>query len=313
MVLNRRVLVATTLLSFTVSAPAQQVVFPTGARAGLVPPAGFAQATKFVGFENQEIGGAILVGDLPVGSVPGLLATYTPDGLAKGGIRAKEGAAAWPVAGGEGHIVRGQQDSGGVTYRRWLVLARTRDTGALVSAMVPEAAADKVASRIEAALRTIAFRPPPSLDEQIAALPFRVGDLAGFRPILATGGLSLLLTEGPSNDPPGATQPIVYLLANPSGAQGGRAENLAVARRLFETTPTLKQIETTKSEELEGGAVSRIEGKALTGRAGDEVEFVHLVRFANGGYMRSVGIWRRGEASRFRERFERLAASVAPR
>lgn len=309
--LTRRALVATALLSLTVPASAQQAVFPAGARAGLVPPAGFALAANFVGFENQELGGAILIGDLPVGSVPGLLATYTPDGLAKGGIRAKEGAAAWPVVGGEGHIVRGQQDSGGVTYRRWLVLARTKDTGALVSAMVPEAAADKVASRIEAALRTIAFRAPPSLDEQIAALPFRVGDLAGFRPILATGGLSLLLTEGPADDPPGATQPLVYLLANPSGAQGGRTQTLALARRLFETTPTLRQIEATKTED--GDATSRIEGKAIVARSGDEVELVQIVRFENGGYMKSVGIWRRGEAPRFRERFERLVGSIVPR
>lgn len=87
--------------------------------------------------------------------------------------------------------------------------------------MVPEASANAATSAIEAALRTISFRAPASLNEQVTALPFRVGDLAGFRPVLAAGGLSLLLTDGPPDKPQGATQPIVYLIAHGSGAQAG--------------------------------------------------------------------------------------------
>lgn len=309
MVLIRSALAAATLACLTGVVSAQQAVFPPGARAGLVPPAGFAPASTFVGFENTALGGAIVVGDLPVGTFEKMLPTLGAEELARGGIRVSEPLRPWPIADGEGRIVRGQQESRGVEYRRWLVLARNKDTATLVSAMVPETVGNAKTQEIEAALRTIAFRPPPSLQEQIAALPFRVGDLADFRPVLATGGLSLLLTEGPQNDPPGASQPIVYLVVNQSGAQGGREANLAMARRLFDTTPTLRRIEATRSEDR--GDLSRIEGRALVGTAGDEIDVIHLVRFENGGYQRAVGIFRRGEAERYRERFERLAASMA--
>ena len=35
------------------------------------------------------------------------------------------------------------------------------------------------------------------LDEQVAALPFRIDDLAGFRPVRVLAGNSVLLTLGP--------------------------------------------------------------------------------------------------------------------
>ena len=300
-------------LQLTATALAQQAVFPPGARIGLVPPAGFVPATSFVGFEDEASGGAIVIADLPRSTFDEMLPTFTPEGMARGGIRASEPSQAWPVADGDGRILRGRQDSRDVAYRRWLVLARTRDTAALVSAMVPEASADAATPAIEAALRTIAFRPPPSLDEQVAALPFRVVDLAGFRPVRATGGLSLILTEGPSDQPRAATQPVIYLIAHVSGAQGSRDDNHALARRLFATTPTLTRIETNQEERREGDTISRIEGKAVEGPSGANVEVVQIVRFVNGGYTRAVGIFRREDAARYRDRFERLANSVALR
>ncbi len=299
------------VLPLGLGASAEPAVFPPGARIGLVAPAGFVPAGSFVGFEDKAFGGAIVIADLPVATFAEMLPTFTPDGMARGGIRATEPASPWPIPDGEGRILRGGQDSRGVTYRRWLVLARTRDTAALVSAMVPEAAADAAAPRIEAALKTIAFRPPPSLDEQIAALPFGVGDPAGFRPVLATGGLSLLLTEGPSEKPQAATQPLVYLIIHVSGAQGGPEANAALAGQLFRTTPTLRNIEPIRSDDR--GGTSRIEGTAIEGATKTEVEVFQIIRFESGGYMRAVGVWRREDASRYRERFERLVLSIAAR
>jgi hypothetical protein len=122
------------------------------------------------------------------------------------------------------------------------------------------------------------------------------------------GGLSLLLTEGPSDQPQAATQPVVYLVAHGSGAQGGPAANAALAREMFTKTPTLRSVASTRAEDRDG--TSRIEGTAVEAATGAEVEVVQIVRFENGGYVRSIGIWRRGEAVRHRERLERLEASI---
>jgi hypothetical protein len=292
------------------SARAQAPTFPAGARTGLVAPPGFAPSTGFVGFQD-EAGGAIVVGDLPRNTFDELLPTLTPAELGKGGIRTDAPPESWPVTEGEGRIVRGSQESRGVTYRRWLVLVRSRDGAAMVSAMVPEAKADAATPAIEAALRTISFRPRPSLADQIAALPFEVVDIAGFRPVQATGGLSLLLTEGPSDTPQAAMQPVVFLVMHGSGAQGGPDTRPALARQLFAKTPTVRGIAVTRAED--GAEISTLEGTATEAATGASVDVVQIIHFANGGYQRAVGVWRRGEAERWRARFERVATSIRPR
>ena len=100
----------------------------------------------------------------------------------------------------EAFLVRGAQRlQQSLTVDKWVVAARGADQTAIVIAQRVPLQPAYTKQAIEAALETVSLRAPPSLEEQIGALPFSIGDLAGFRPVRVTGGNSVLLTEGETN------------------------------------------------------------------------------------------------------------------
>ena len=73
---------------------------------------------------------------------------------------------------------------------------------ALVTMQVPEAAqAAYPDAAIRAALMSVSVRPTVPVEEQLSLLPFRVGELAGFKVGGIIAGRAVMLTDGPPSQP----------------------------------------------------------------------------------------------------------------
>ncbi len=305
-----------TALALPAAANAQQAVFPPGSGVGLVPPKGLTLSKNFSGFESSALGASILTVDLPLPAFTEILTGFTPEGLAASGLQASGPSVDWKIAGGDGRLIRGKQLARGVTYRKWVVLARGRTATAMVTVQTPQTSAAELSdAAVEAALKTIALRDPPGIEEQVAGLPFRIGDRAGFRAVRALSGAGLVLTEGPQDTLRDASQPVVVVASSLGGGVVDPAGRAALAREGFVSVSGVDDlsVDNETAYDLGGAPWARIEGRGTYRASGEAVYVTQLVRYAPNGYIRIVAICRSLDKGRFADRFKRVADSVAAR
>lgn len=300
-------------------ARAAEPVFPPSAALGLAPPAGMTPSKGFSGFEHRS-GASIVIAEMPPEAYGQLVEKFTPDALRATGFEPKGGSEPLAVAGGEGRLLRGTQKANGQTYVKWVAIVRSAPgsgTGTgLVTVQVPQSAAAQVPGpAVEAALRTITFRAPVSVADQIAALPYRVGEFAGFRPVRVFMGNGLMLTDGPKDVDPEGTQSLVIVtptlgqVAVPAGGEG------ALARKIFLAgLPQVRDLAVTGEETStrDGQAVVRIQGTAADARSGRPLRLTQTILFDDGRYLRVLGVTGAERADALAG-IERIASSVAMR
>ncbi|MHC2018044.1 hypothetical protein [Methylobacterium sp. CM6247] len=307
------------VVSLLVSAPlmparAAEAVFPPAGGIGLVPPAGMTLAKSFAGFEHPS-GASIVIVAMPAEAYGQLAEKFTPDSLRSTGFAAVGAAEPLSVAGGEGRVLRGSQSARGIAYTKWVAVVRGGDGTGLVTVQVPEAARGQVPNQaVEAALGTIAFRSPGSVADQIAAMPYSVGDLAGFRPVRTLMGNTLLLTDGPKDVDPEGTQPLVIVAPSLGKAPVATGQQSAFARKALGTIREVKDIAVTdESRTTEGGAVLvRLRATGKDVRSGRKVGVTQTIRFEGKSYLRVIGLAGADQPDAL-ARAERVAASVVPR
>ena len=124
---------------------------------------------------------------------------------------------AFPLPGApHAYLVAGVQDMGGLAMREWMLFADFASEEVMVSAQAPARDRSLGDAAVERALRTIVLRKLPDVTAQLAALPYTVGDLKGFR-AGAVVDETLRLTEGFRAVDPLFIQPRVFvvLIAGP--------------------------------------------------------------------------------------------------
>lgn len=303
------------LLTAPPAARAAEPVFPANASVGLVPPPGMTSARTFAGFEHPT-GASIVIAEMPPEAFPQLVERFTPETLRTTGFEARGAGEPLAVAGGEGRILRGSQAANGVTYTKWVAIVRGGPGTGLVTVQVPQAADAQVPGlAVEAALRTIGFRAPASLSDQIAALPYTVGDLGGLRPVRVFMGSGLLITDGPKDVDPEGTQALAIVtpsmgqVAVPAGGED------ALARKAFLSgLPQIKDITVTREDRSvrDGATVVRLQGTAKDSRSGRPLRVTQTMLFAKTGYLRLLGVAGLDQ-TRALDGIERVAASLALR
>ncbi|WP_457300062.1 hypothetical protein [Phyllobacterium sp. P5_D12] len=291
---------------------AQERVFPGGSGVGLVPPPGLVLSTNFSGFEDAAKGTSIVLTELPVDAYAELAAKFNPDGLRATGIEAGQ-PEDWPVEGAVvSKLIRGSQVAAGIKYRKWVVLVGAKTTTAMVTVQIPEGVQGGLSDAdVETALRTITIRTPPSLDEQVAALPFKVSDTAGFRPVRVIAGATFLLTEGPNDVAANSMQPIIIIASNLNTAPEAPAR-MAFAKQAFASLTGIKDVQSdneTSSEE-NGAEWVEIDGSAKDAASGDALYVAQIARFETSRYVRAILIVRSSEKDKFSDRFRKLAKSL---
>ncbi len=283
-------------------------VFPRASSVGLEPPAGMAVADDFLGFQAGKA--SIVIIEMPKVAYPQI--NGNRQRLAEKFVAAK--AEDFSVAGAQGFIIRGTQEVAGQSFRKWALVLDASAQTAMVTVQVP-AEDDSISdAAVETALRSIALRDRPGLPEQIAALPFVVGDSAGFRPVAVIAGAGLLLTEGPKDVDPDAAQPVVVIstsLQYPPPA----AQRSLYARNVLKTVKDMKNVEIISEKLFEAGGAqwAEIRGKVDTAKSDTPIAVSFFMRFGEGSSLLMVQTARITEQKRYAERVRRLALSVKPR
>lgn len=299
---------------FLSPARAAEAVFPPAGSLGLAPPKGMVPAKSFSGFEDRS-GASIILVEMPPEAWDQIAGKLTPEALGATGFRVKGERQPLPVAGGEGFVMRGSQVANGLTYAKWVAVVRGASGTGLVTVQVPEMAARQVPdAAVEAALGSIAFRPKASLTDQVAALPFRVGDMAGYRPVAVIAGNGLLLTDGPKDVDPTREQPAIVVSPSLGKAPFPAGSESVVARRLFTGQKDTKDIAiTAENRSRRGGAVVvHLRGTGIDTRTDRPLALTQTMVFDGPRYLRVIG-FAGADRSDALARADRVAASVAMR
>jgi hypothetical protein len=303
-------------------AGAAEVTYPAGSRIGLVPPPGMRLSTSFPGFEDRERSVAILVTGLVAAAYAEFEKADSAEDLKRQGV-AVETRETLTLPSGKALLVIGHDaeapgeasKNASKNSRTWLLVASTPDLTALVTARVPEAARSAYPdAAIRAALTSLVVRPEVPVNEQLALLPFKMSELAGFRigPILPGRAIVLTDVPGPGEKAPAPSITVTILPGTP-GEAGERDE---LARSIFRSIPNLKEVRITESQPLRlGGAQQAHELMATAKEAasGADVTVVQWLRFGASASLHLVGVAPTAAWTQAYARFRSVRDGIEPR
>jgi hypothetical protein len=308
-----RILVLTTLASGPVSvAWAADPVFPPGARFGFDPPADMSVSRRFSGFERKEGGATVSVVELPPNAFAELVSGFTDANLRSQGF-AVEKREEVKIGDNEGMLYTGEQPadpgSSAPAIRKWiLVVGAPSVTGLIIAQALPDAETEETMRRM---VTGVTMRPALSLSEQVDALPFRIADLAGFRPVRVLAGNSVLLTQGPKDQMQNLEQPILVLaqaVQQPPTAE----QRDGFARAALASNQTLKDfvIERAQSYRSNGIDWHEIVARATDQPTNTPVVVSQTIRFNPDGYLRALGVVREDQRAGVLAKFREVVDSV---
>jgi hypothetical protein len=287
------------LLILAVPALAEDPIFPTGSRIGLVPPPGMVASTTFDGFADPGKDAAILITVLPAAAFAQMDKTLDLDTLKKQGV-SLEKREPIQLSFGKGFLLIGRQTAEKTRYKKWLLVAGASDLTALVTVQVPEQESKAYPdTAVRAALATLSVRAKVPEAEELGLLPFAVGDLAGFQVEDVLRGRALMLRD--TSDAKDSAKDAgssgidarMLIAALPGGPSepDGRAN---FARLTFAEIGGIREVNVTLSEPLRIGGQSGYQtmAEAKDARSGGDVRVIQWLRFGGGGYLQMVGIAR---------------------
>lgn len=295
-------------------AGAADPVFPPASRIGLAPPPGFLPSTSFRGFESPERKAAIIIQELPAIAYAGLEKVMTDESLKKQGITLQNHESV-TLPSGPGLIMKGRQDEKSVAFVKWVLLASSPQLTGIVTVQFPESDAGAYPDEtIRAALATTVVREKVPADEQLAVLPYEIGNLADFRIVRVSPGSAAALTEGPNDTIEFSEQPLMLITVGPGSASDADDRNNA-ARRAFAAIPGLKEVKFSRAGpmRLGGSPGHEIVADAKDARSDADLTVVQWLRFGAGGHMSMVAITRRDRWAKLYPRFRAVRDSISPR
>jgi hypothetical protein len=305
----------TGLLAILVSglAFAADPTFPPGSRIGLVPPADMILSEGIAGFRDPKTGAGIATIEMPADAYPSIVSSFADESLKQQGftLKARETV---KIGNTEAMIISGEQGKDGAAIPKSLLLATEGGMTVLVVAQSPVGASTADQEKLRQVLKTVVFRPALTMEQQIASLPFRLGQLAGFRPVRVMAGNSILLTDGPNDAVKQAEQPIMIVAQSvspppPSEQRDAFARQLLVSNT-FLTEPSLERSQGFRQD---GNEWHEIVAKAKDGHSGVPVIVLQTIRFSPGGYLRMVGVVKAEDRDAVMPRMRQLVDAVAPK
>ena len=274
---------------------AADALYPPGLRVGLEPPQGMIISPNFAGFEDAERRAAISILDLPAVAYAELENALFNTPLKDPAVSEVK-RESFPFRGGIGQLLSFRQVQDGASLHKWILLASSTaepapDLTAMIAVEIPERSRSAYPDAvIRSALASISFRPMP-IEEQLALLPFKLGELSGFHVVRGFPGSGLLLTAGPRND--SNTQPNMVISIEPGGP--AQADDRAAFSQHVLATAPLRDVTIVNAEAMrisgQPGYEIRAEGRELGGDL--QLAVVQWLRFGTGGYLRIVGISRK--------------------
>jgi len=238
----RLILALVLAATLTGAAKAQQRQHINGTTVSLVPLDGFTPSSKFAGLESLATKASLVVVEFPpeahdqLSKLFGDLDTASAN-FAKQNIVISE-AEAFDTQAGPGRLLTGQQNAGGVTFDKWIVLLKGAKT-VMITVQSPEDA-DLDGDDVLGMLKSVSLGAAPSIADKVSALPFTVAASPPFRIVDTLAGSGVLMVAGDLNVDPQGKQPLLivaYQLSGTSapGAVAATAETALRQTRDFQT------------------------------------------------------------------------------
>jgi hypothetical protein len=274
------------------TAPADEPQFPIASRLGLTPPPGMTVSGSFQGFENTTSNIYIRLVAMPEAAYSEIEKSMTAQAMKKQNITVERREPfALPNSKG-GVLVVARQDTGDEKLRKWLLIAPIGGLTALVSLEIPLSAEKEVYAEdaIRKSFSSLTTRPNIPAEEQLALVPFKLGDLAGFQVSGVVPGRAVQLNDGGKEQPDNTEHPHLVIGIAP-GAPPTPGDRDSFARLAFASPPNLKDVRILSSESMriggQPGHEIRVTGKDV--KSGADIEVVQWLRFGSGAYMRMIG------------------------
>ncbi|SFL66102.1 hypothetical protein [Methylobacterium pseudosasicola] len=294
------------------AAHAADPVYPPGSRFGFEPPADMALSRRFSGFERKEGGATVSVVELPPNAFAEMVSGFTDANLLSQGF-AVEKREEVKVGDNEGMLYTGEQpadpNASAPAIRKWILVVGTPTvTGLIIAQALPDAETEETMRKL---VTGVTLRPPLTLDQQVEALPFRIGNMAGFRPVRVLAGNSVLLTAGPKDQMQNLEQPILVLaqaVQQPPTAE----QRDGFARAALASNQTMKDfvIERAQSYRSNGVDWHEIVARAVDMPTNVSVVVSQTIRFNPDGYLRALGVVREDQRTGVLAKFREVVDSV---
>lgn len=278
------------VLSFVLPAAAQ-AIFPNQGAIGLVPPPGMSEIQGVSGFEDRAARASILMVEPPPSEFENILKTFTPQALQSNGVTIEARRDLDLADGQKGVLLTGYQSVGAVALKKWILLAANKNQAAIVTVQFPEDASSRYPDAvIEAALRSLTFRAPPSQEELLARLPFTISNLEGYRVLRVLGGTALLLTKAAADAPEGDVLP--YFIVGAARGEIREEDRESLAKRAIASVPGVKELRVERAGPLRINGQPGIEiiAQGEDMKSGKPVKIAQWMRFERTSYLRMVGV-----------------------
>jgi len=295
-------------------AAAADAVFPPGSRLGLVPAPGLEAAAAFPGFEDAQHGVFVRLVALPGGAFDTIEKTMTNEALKKEGMTVEK-RESLPLGSGNAILAIVRQDTPNERIRKWLLIAPVGDLTALVSLeMSAKSPAPYTDAAIRAMLVSLVARASVPADEQLAQVPFKIGDTAGLRLVRVVPGVAAQFTDGPKDTLDATDQPHLVIAASPGGPAEARDRD-QFARDAMSSLPPFKDVRIASSEPMRIGGQPGYEVRAngKDAQSGADIEIIQWLRFGTGAYLRMLGFAPKDKWPDAFKRFRAVRDGLEPR
>ena len=274
-----------------------QPVFPPGSRIGIVPPPGMTPSDRFQGFEDSARGVVLVVTELSVQSYAKVERDFSDAQMRAGGMELITRETI-ETPGGPAQLIGARQMENGVAMRKWALLTRTDDMTAIVIAALPESATDVYTdAMLRAALASTFIRTKLSPADMLAVLPYRLGDLGGFRLLRATPDGTAAFTLGPNDTSLPVEQPYFAIVPLPLLEPPQPSGRDAFARRALARLMNRPDLRIVASEEtrIGGDPVQEVVAESEDSRTREALMMVLWLRFGSGTLVQMFGIARKDQ------------------
>jgi hypothetical protein len=297
-------------LAWAGAALAAEPVFPPASRIGIVPPDDMVPSRRFSGFENPGRAAGISFVEMPAAAYPELVTGLSNTALKSQGmdVKSRENL---KVDGRQALLISGHL-LGPVGGRKWVMAVKDQGLTALLIAQVAGGNDGYSDAQMRKALTSVSLRGPIAMDEQVSALPFRIGDRAGFRPVRVLAGNSILFTDGPKDTIKGVEQPIMILAASLQPPPQSTERQQQFAQAALNANRILKDISIERSESfrLKGQDWHEIVAKATDAATNEALIVTQTIRFEPDRYVRMVGMTKPDQRGANLPRFRTVIDSV---
>jgi len=295
------------------SAGAQEIQTVRGTTVALVPPDGFEPTTKAAGFVNSNIGGSIIITELPKGSFAEFAAVLSDvkkfnARFSVGGITANSVEQLRADAGAMVPLVHGTQDAVGGKYDKWIAVYGGAKTALVTLQVLQQNALDPAIVR--SMFASVKTGPVPSESEMLSLLPFEIEIIEPFRFVGTPTGAGILLTVGPDDLNTGSKQAILFVVHQVSTVLSENLEQMAETQ--------LRSTSSFRTAEIRLRTPTRFAGEhgvMLEGVSSKDGMILHFRQYfsigRDGHFIRLVAAGSETQTKELRPAIEQIASSIA--